>query len=53
VVEVEGGESFAVERPNIEVEDADESKFGDLVDVFRAYCDKFRPLDSRPKAHVS
>ena len=27
--------------------------FGEVAEIFKAYCDKFRPLDSKPKEHVS
>jgi len=27
--------------------------FGEVVELFKIYCDKFRPLDSRQKDHVN
>ena len=32
--------------------DLEDDGFGEVVELFKAYCDKFRPLDSRPKDHV-
>jgi hypothetical protein len=26
--------------------------FAEVVELFKTYCEKFRPLDSRPKDHV-
>jgi len=47
-------QSVATEEEEIKEEPKPEDDgFAEVVELFKTYCEKFRPLDSRPKNHVS